>query len=71
MNKTDRRQIFTMLAIVSNIGFQLAAAVFVGFLGGQAVDKWLHIYPLGTFSGVIFGAITGMWSIYRRVVDKL
>lgn len=71
MNKTDRRQIFAMLALVSNIGFQLAAAVFVGILGGQAVDNWLHSYPLATFGGALFGAISGMWSIYRRIVDKL
>jgi len=71
MNKTDLRQMFSMLVLVTNIGLQLAASILVGVLGGQAVDKWLDSYPIATFVGAIFGAMSGMWSIYRRIAKKL
>lgn len=51
---------------LTQIAFILPVAVFVGWLLGAALDKWLHqgwIY----IAGILFGAAAGFLQIFRLV----
>jgi F0F1-type ATP synthase assembly protein I len=60
---------------LTQIAFILPAAVFVGWIAGAALDKWLHqqwIY----LAGLILGAVAGFIQVFRlvssegRAIDK-
>jgi len=51
---------------LTQIAFILPAAVFVGWILGAGLDKWLHqkwIYIVG----IIFGAVAGFIQIFRLI----
>ena len=48
-----------------DLGVQLAVAVGIGFALGYFADSRLHTRPLFIILGVLLGATSGMWTIYR------
>jgi ATP synthase protein I len=48
----------------SEIGFVIPAAVFLGYLLGWLLDRWLHTHWI-FIAGVIFGAIAGFVQMIR------
>lgn len=51
------------------IAFILPAAVFIGWIAGVALDKWLHqdwIYIVG----ILLGAVAGFVEIFRLVLGQ-
>jgi F0F1-type ATP synthase assembly protein I len=48
----------------SEIGFVIPAAVFLGYLLGRLLDRWLHTHWI-FIAGVIFGAIAGFVLMIR------
>lgn len=64
----DKNTLLDGLSTAATIGFYLASSVAVGVLLGRLVDGYLAIQPWGTVSGIVLGMITGMWSIYKKVV---
>lgn len=53
---------------LTQIAFILPVAVFVGWILGVALDKWLHqdwIY----IAGIVFGSVAGFVQIFRLVAS--
>ncbi len=48
----------------SEIGFIIPAAVFLGYVVGRLLDRWLHTHWL-FIAGVIFGAVVGFIQMIR------
>jgi F0F1-type ATP synthase assembly protein I len=50
----------------SNLGQVMAASVLVGFgLGWLAEKKWPQISPWGIAAGVLLGAASGFWELFK------
>lgn len=53
---------------LTQIAFILPAAVFVGWIAGAGLDKWLHqswIYIVG----ILLGAVAGFIQVFRLVAS--
>lgn len=51
------------------IAFILPAAVFVGWIAGAGLDKWLHqdwIY----LAGIVLGAVAGFVQVFRLISSE-
>lgn len=70
MRGDDKRQIFSALGMAASFGFNMAASVAVGLVLGRYLDDKLDWYPWATIVGIVFGMITGLWSIYKRVMRE-
>jgi F0F1-type ATP synthase assembly protein I len=69
-NKRDNGGMDTLLKAekLTQIAVILPAAVFVGWVIGGALDKWLHkdwIY----IAGIVLGAVAGFVQIFRLVAS--
>jgi ATP synthase protein I len=66
MAETPRRQSNAVVtaARYSEIGFVIPAAIFLGYVLGWALDRWLHTHWL-YIAGVIFGAVIGFIQMIR------
>lgn len=51
------------------IGFYMMSSVVVGILLGRWVDGYFGSGPWVTISGIVLGMITGMWAIYKKVME--
>ncbi|MFZ0632832.1 MAG: AtpZ/AtpI family protein [Acidobacteriaceae bacterium] len=54
---------------LSQIAFILPAAVFVGWIAGAGLDKWLHqqwIYLVG----LVLGVVAGFIQVFRLVASE-
>lgn len=51
---------------LTQIAFILPAAVFVGWILGAGIDKWLHQHWL-YLVGIIFGSVAGFIQIFRLI----
>ena len=54
--------------IVASLGFEMAAAVFVGAGLGYWADKSFKSEPWGMVTGIILGALAGFWNLYKLMV---
>ncbi len=54
----------------SEIGFIIPAAVFLGFVVGKLLDRWLHLHWI-YIAGVIFGAIVGFAQMMRMAASAM
>lgn len=70
VKEDDKRQLLAAFGMVGNIGLTMAAAAAVGLFGGQFIDDKLDSSPWFTIIGILLGLISGMWSAYKRVVEK-
>jgi F0F1-type ATP synthase assembly protein I len=52
----------------SEIGFVIPAAVFLGFIIGKGLDRWLHTKWL-FLVGLIFGAVVGFIEMIRMATS--
>jgi len=62
-----RLTLWQAVAISTQFGFLLAAAVFVGSALGYLVDRWTGGPPVGVFVGALIGMISGIYSVVRLV----
>jgi F0F1-type ATP synthase assembly protein I len=51
---------------LTQIAFVLPVAVFIGWLLGAGLDKWLHQHWI-YLVGIIFGAVAGFIQIFKLV----
>lgn len=54
---------------LTQIAITLPAAVFVGWIAGAGLDKWLHqnwIY----LAGLLLGAVAGFIQVFRLISDE-
>ena len=52
----------------AQVGTTLVAAIFVGWLIGQALDKWLHTGPWLMLVFTLMGIAAGFIQMYRLVM---
>lgn len=66
--KPDRGGIDTLVKAekMMQIAFILPAAVLVGWLGGAALDRWLHTGWL-YIAGILLGVVAGFIQIFRLI----
>lgn len=50
-----------------DLGLRLALSVFLGVYFGHMLDRRLSSTPLFVVLGLLVGAASGLWSIYRAV----
>jgi F0F1-type ATP synthase assembly protein I len=53
---------FVSLALYSEMGFIIPAAILLGFFLGKLADYWLHTKWLHLV-GLLFGAVVGFWQM--------
>ena len=63
----ESRDAWAMVARYSEIGFIIPAAVFLGYLLGWLLDRWLGTHWI-YIAGVIFGAVVGFVQMIRSVM---
>jgi len=66
--KSDDGGMSTLLRAekLTQIAFILPVAVFIGWILGVALDKWLHQHWI-YLAGIVFGAVAGFIQIFRLV----
>jgi F0F1-type ATP synthase assembly protein I len=62
-----RLTIWQALAISSQFGFLLAAAVLVGFGLGWLIDRWTGVGVIAYFVGATLGMVAGIYSMIKLV----
>ncbi len=67
-NDSDRRENFWVQAArYSQLAVILPAALVVGWLGGAALDRWLHTTWL-YLAGILLGIVAGFVELIRTVM---
>lgn len=64
----DKQEMFSGISTAATIGFYMVSSVAAGVLFGRLADGYFGSQPWGTVVGIVLGMITGMWSIYKKVV---
>ena len=52
------------------IGISFAVIIGMGIFIGRWIDEVFLSSPWGTIIGIVLGFITGIWSVYKRLVGK-
>jgi F0F1-type ATP synthase assembly protein I len=63
-NSEQRPNALVTAARYSEIGFIIPAAIFLGYVLGRLLDRWLHTHWI-FIAGVIFGAVVGFVQMIR------
>ncbi len=63
----DGRSFWLAIARYSELAFVFPAAVVVGWLGGAALDQWLHTTWL-YLAGILLGIAAGFVQLIRSVL---
>ncbi len=63
----ESRDAWAQVARYSEIGFIIPAAVFLGYILGWLLDRWLGTHWI-YIAGVIFGAVVGFVQMIRSVM---
>lgn len=58
------------LGLYGAVGFQLAAAIAIGALGGQYLDKKLNTQPWLLLIGVVLGSAIGFLQLYKLMQSQ-
>lgn len=53
-----------------NLGLQLIVPAILGLFLGKFIDEKLNLFPLVTFSLLILGIVTGIWSVYKELMRR-
>lgn len=64
----EKKSFWLTFARYSQLAFVLPAALVVGWLGGAALDRWLHtswLYLAGIFLGIIAGFVELIRTVIR------
>lgn len=70
MREDNKRQLIQAFALASGIGLQIVASVIVGILLGRWADSSFDTFPWGTMSGIVLGMAAGLWSVYKKIMEK-
>jgi F0F1-type ATP synthase assembly protein I len=68
-NPPEKQNVWVQVARYSQLAFVLPAATVVGWLIGQALDRWLHTTWL-SLVGLILGIVAGFVELIRTVTSK-
>ena len=68
-NSPEKQNVWVQVAKYSQLAVVLPAATVVGWLIGQALDRWLHTTWL-SLVGLILGIVAGFVELIRTVTSK-
>lgn len=69
-NKKIWQQSIRQIGPYFDLGLRLTVAMVFGLFGGLWLDGKLHTTPLFLILGILFGALSGFWSIYKTIYVK-
>ena len=61
-------QLWDMIAVTASLGFTLAVCLICGVLAGRYIDASFATSPWGLVSMALLGALTGFWSLYKKML---
>ncbi|MDR2931924.1 MAG: AtpZ/AtpI family protein [Oscillospiraceae bacterium] len=64
MNKDSRGEIFRAFALLTQLGFSMAACVFVGFIAGKYLDRFFGTSPWLLIVGSLIGGLSSLKVLY-------
>ncbi|MPM69097.1 hypothetical protein SDC9_116041 [bioreactor metagenome] len=70
MRNNDAGQMLKAFSHVGAIGLTIAATIAVGLFGGRWLDSFFNTTPYATVAGIVLGMLAGLWSAYKRIMDK-
>jgi F0F1-type ATP synthase assembly protein I len=62
--KSEKKDLFRALGMVSSMGISVVAAVAIGVWTGLSLDKWLGTAPWFFYIFLFFGIAAGFRNIY-------
>ena len=65
--KRDQGGALQALALTGTIGAEFAAAVVLGYYGGQYIDKKFATGPWFMLAGVLLGILAGTAGVYKTL----
>lgn len=65
----DEQDTWRGSASISNVGIELAVAVFIGAFLGYQGDRYFHTKPWLMVFGLFLGTAAGFYRIYRQYVE--
>lgn len=51
--------------IAFSFGLTTAVSLYLGYIGGQWLDHWLHSEPVFSIAGILMGIAVGMHTLLR------
>jgi F0F1-type ATP synthase assembly protein I len=61
----ERRRRRAALELAFSVAPLMVCAVGIGYVGGQTLDRWAGIEPVGVSLGVLLGAAAGFVQLFR------
>ncbi len=58
------------IAVASGAGISILTCIGLGVWGGLKCDEYFGTYPYGLIGLSLLGAVTGLWSIIRQMLEK-
>jgi len=56
------------LSLITEIGFTMAANIFLGLFIGNRLDQWLNTSPVFLFIFIILGFFSGLKLVYALIM---
>lgn len=67
--KKDNNQLMDGFNTAATISFYMVSFAVAGVALGRLADEYFGIKPWGTVIGIVLGMISGMWAIYKKVME--
>lgn len=58
------------VAVASGAGFSLLTCMGIGVWSGIKCDEYFGTYPYGLIFLSLLGAVAGLWSVIRQMLEK-
>lgn len=58
------------IAVASGAGFSILTCIGLGVWSGIKCDEYFGTYPYGLISLSLLGAVAGLWSVIRQMLEK-
>jgi ATP synthase protein I len=69
VDKKNKNNVFAAFALAATMGLNLAICIIVGLAAGIYLDGLLETQPWLTVAGIILGVISGLWSVYKKIIN--
>ncbi len=66
----NKKHLLQALTLVSTLGLTVISTIAVGIVLGSLADRWLDSSPWGTVVGIILGMLSGLYGIFKLVMDQ-